>query len=165
MLQPGLVEVVTEALAESGLEAGTLTLEITESDLLLETEEIVSRLQDLKELGVRLAIDDFGIGYSSLSYLGKFPVDVLKIDRSFMARLTSETDPALTQAVVELGHRLSLEVVAEGIEEQNQLTALRALKCGRGQGFFFARPLEVRGVEELMDRGLLKSAVDIAGKA
>ena len=165
LLQPGLVEVVTEALAESGLEAGTLTLEITESDLLLETEEIVSRLQDLKELGVRLAIDDFGIGYSSLSYLGKFPVDVLKIDRSFMTRLTSETDPALTQAVVELGHRLSLEVVAEGIEEQNQLTALRALKCGRGQGFFFARPLEVRGVEELMDRGLLKSAVDIAGKA
>ncbi|MGH2787167.1 MAG: putative bifunctional diguanylate cyclase/phosphodiesterase [Actinomycetota bacterium] len=165
VLQPSLVEVVRGALSDSGLDPETLTLEITENDLLLETEEIVGRLRGLKELGVRLAIDDFGTGYSSLSYLGRFPVDVLKIDRSFMSRLASEKDPALTQAVVELGHTLSLEVVAEGIEDLSQLTALRALKCGRGQGFYFARPLEVAGVEELMDRGLLRSAAKTVGDA
>jgi diguanylate cyclase (GGDEF)-like protein/PAS domain S-box-containing protein len=163
VLQPSLVDVVRGALSDSGLEPGTLTLEITENDLLLDSDEIVGRLQDLKELGVRLAIDDFGTGYSSLSYLGKFPVDVLKIDRSFMSRLASERDPALTQAVVELGHTLSLEVVAEGIEDPKQLTALRALKCGRGQGFYFARPLEVAGVEKLINRGLLRSAAETAG--
>jgi diguanylate cyclase (GGDEF)-like protein/PAS domain S-box-containing protein len=164
VLRPGLVEAVREALSSSGLGPESLTLEITENDLVLETDEIVGRLRELKDLGVRLAIDDFGTGYSSLSYLGRFPVDVLKIDRSFMARLAHEDESALTHAVVELGHTLSLEVVAEGIEDPEQLTALRALKCGHGQGFYFARPLNEKGVEDLLDQRLPTAATEPAGR-
>jgi diguanylate cyclase (GGDEF)-like protein/PAS domain S-box-containing protein len=154
ILQPTLVEAVSAALFESGLDPATLTLEITEHDLLRGIDEVVGRLEALKTLGVRIAIDDFGTGYSSLSYLGRFPVDVLRIDRSFMARLAEEGEAALTEAVVQLGRTLSLEVVAEGIEELEQLLVLRTLDCGRGQGFYFARPLDHKACQELMDRGL-----------
>jgi len=153
VLQSTLVDAVKEALDESGLAPEKLTLEITESDLMVDTEEILDRFNALKKLGVRIAIDDFGTGYSSLSYLGRFPVDVLKIDRSFMSTLTDEGDPSLADAIVELGHRLSLEVVAEGIERRDQLQALRTLHCAHGQGFYFSPPLAEWGIEELLAHG------------
>lgn len=153
VLQAALVDAVKEALDASGLAPEKLTLEITESDLMVDTEEILDRFKALKQLGVRIAIDDFGTGYSSLSYLGRFPVDVLKIDRSFMSTLSGKGDPSLADAIVDLGHRLSLEVVAEGIERGEQLQALRTLHCAHGQGFYFSPPLVETGIEELLQQG------------
>jgi EAL domain-containing protein (putative c-di-GMP-specific phosphodiesterase class I) len=101
----------------------------------------VQRLAELKQLGVKLALDDFGTGYSSLSYLSKFPVDVLKMDRSFLRADVSKQTTDLATAVVALGGTLSLEVVAEGIEESAQWHTLRDLGCDMGQGFYFARPM------------------------
>ena len=133
---------VRDALADSGLAAERLTLEITESVLMHDTELAVERLEDLKALGVRLALDDFGTGYSSLSYLSRFPVDILKMDRSFLREGSSPTANGLATAVLGLGATLSLEVVAEGIEDEEQWHALRELGCGFGQGFLFARPMD-----------------------
>ena len=141
----GFVDEVACALADSGLDAGRLVLEVTESSLVGDLE--AERLQALRRLGVRLAIDDFGTGYSSLSYLRKFPMDVLKIDRSF-TRDACE-DSALLQAIVAMGESLGLVLVPEGIEEPEQAEALRALGCRLGQGFLFGRPVpadELTGV-------------------
>ena len=116
-----IVADVRDALDESGLEPGQLTLEITESVLMADTELAVARLSELKALGVRLALDDFGTGYSSLSYLSRFPVDILKMDRSFLSDGAAPQAAGLANAVVGLGATLSLEVVAEGIEMPEQL--------------------------------------------
>jgi diguanylate cyclase (GGDEF)-like protein len=137
-----IVADVRDALEEAGLEPERLTLEITESVLMDDTELAVSRLRDLKALGVTLALDDFGTGYSSLSYLSRFPVDILKMDRSFLSEVSTPESHTLANAVVGLGATLSLEVVAEGIEEIEQANTLRELGCDLGQGFLFARPLE-----------------------
>jgi EAL domain-containing protein (putative c-di-GMP-specific phosphodiesterase class I) len=102
----------------------------------------VQRLEELKQLGVRLAMDDFGTGYSSLSYLSRFPVDILKMDRSFLTDGASPTSSALASAVIALGATLQIEVVAEGIEYPEQWRGLRELGCGTGQGFLFARPMD-----------------------
>ena len=142
-----LMDCAKAALDETGLEPSRLCLEITESVLMEDVESSIESLLGLKALGVRLAIDDFGTGYSSLGYLRRFPVDVVKIDRSFVAGLG--TDPAATAivaAVVNLSHALGLCVVAEGVETQEQLVALRALRCDRAQGFHWSRPM---AVEEL----------------
>jgi len=135
-----IVADVRDALTDSGLDPAHLTLEITESVLMADTELAVQRLSELKELGVRLALDDFGTGYSSLSYLSRFPVDILKMDRSFL-RDGSAPD-VLANAVVGLGATLSLDVIAEGIELPEQWQTLRALGCGLGQGYLFARPMD-----------------------
>ena len=133
-----LVGDVSRALQCSGLEAGNLVIELTESTIMHNTEDNLTRLQALKALGVRLAIDDFGTGYSSLSYLHRFPIDILKIDRSFVSRLTESGDgPELARAVVMLGDTLGLETVAEGIEQEDQVAALLELGCVAGQGFLF----------------------------
>jgi EAL domain-containing protein (putative c-di-GMP-specific phosphodiesterase class I) len=137
---------VRDALAESGLPAEQLTLEITESVLVVDLDLAVQRLEQLRALGVRLAMDDFGTGYSSLSYLSRLPVDVLKMDRSFLRDGASPEMSSLASAVVALGETLSLEVVAEGIEHLEQWQTLRDLGCGLGQGFYFARPMEARDV-------------------
>jgi EAL domain-containing protein (putative c-di-GMP-specific phosphodiesterase class I) len=141
-LQQGdLVRDVDQALRDSGLDAGSLILELTEGTFMHNTAANLDRLQELKALGVRLAIDDFGIGYSSLAYLHRFPIDVLKIDRSFVNRLVSEGEgPELARAVVMLGETLGLDTIAEGIESDKQAAALIALGCRAGQGFLFARP-------------------------
>ena len=133
-----IVADVQEALDLSGLPPSSLVLEITESVMLADTELAVRRLQDLKSLGVRLAMDDFGTGYSSLSYLGQFPVEILKMDRSFLA---SRDNDALAAAIIALGENLTLEVVAEGIEHSDQATWLQDQGCELGQGFHFARPM------------------------
>jgi len=139
-LQHGeLVDDVAAALQASGLEAGNLVIELTESTMMYNNDANLERLQRLKELGVRLAIDDFGTGYSSLSYLHRFPFDILKIDRSFVSRLaSSEEGPELARAVVTLGETLGLDTVAEGIEVEAQVGALLDLGCVAGQGHLFA---------------------------
>jgi EAL domain-containing protein (putative c-di-GMP-specific phosphodiesterase class I) len=144
---------VRDALEESGLPAASLTLEITESVLMADTDLAVQRLAELKELGIKLALDDFGTGYSSLSYLSKFPVDVLKMDRSFLRDGASPQQADLATAVVALGSTLSLEVVAEGIELPEQWTTLRDLGCEMGQGFYFARPMKAEAALAFLAAG------------
>jgi diguanylate cyclase (GGDEF)-like protein len=139
---------VEHALAVSGLEPTALTLEITETALMRNADETAARLRAIKELGVRIAIDDFGTGYSSLSHLQRFPVDALKIDRSFLVQIAENPEgETLIRTLVRLGKALSIETLAEGIEHAEQLTMLREEQCDSGQGFLFARPLEVHAAE------------------
>jgi diguanylate cyclase (GGDEF)-like protein len=144
-LQHGdLVQDVSYALRESGLEPSNLVIELTESTIMYNTDLNLERLRQLKSLGVRLAIDDFGTGYSSLSYLHRFPIDILKIDRSFVTRLTHADDgPELARAVITLGETLGLDSVAEGIELESQVVALLYLGCVAGQGFLFCEPISL----------------------
>jgi diguanylate cyclase (GGDEF)-like protein len=143
-----LVADIEGALADSGLEAGALTIEITETTLMRNIEETVDRLTAIKRLGVRIAIDDFGTGYSSLAHLQKFPVDALKIDRSFISGLKHNKEgETLIRTLVQLGKALSIETFAEGIEQQQELSLLRDQACDNGQGFLFARPLDVPATE------------------
>ncbi|CAN5715575.1 hypothetical protein BH24CHL8_BH24CHL8_01830 [soil metagenome] len=122
-------------------------LEITESSLMQDSEATIDRLEGLKRLGVRLAVDDFETGDSSLGYLRRFPVDILDIDRSFVTGVDGGVkESTLCRAIVALGQSLGLETLAEGIETQGQLGALRSLGCELGQGFLFARPLEADAV-------------------
>ncbi|MBA3532407.1 MAG: EAL domain-containing protein [Ardenticatenales bacterium] len=149
--QPQLVNMVSQVLQYSGLPPGSLKLEITESVLVEDAILTSETLRRLKELGVLLAIDDFGVGYSSLSYLKHFPVDSLKIDRSFIRGLGAEQgDTAIVLAVVTLARSLSLQVVAEGVESVQQLTMLRELGCEVVQGYYFARALPVGEVDPLL---------------
>jgi diguanylate cyclase (GGDEF)-like protein/PAS domain S-box-containing protein len=145
-----IVADVRQALDESGLEPAALVLEITESVMLADTDLAVRRLQELKELGVRLAMDDFGTGYSSLSYLGRFPVDILKMDRSFLA---SRSNDSLAAAIIALGENLTLEVVAEGVEHPEQALWLQDVGCELGQGFHFARPMTDGALLEYLVEG------------
>ncbi|MGN9839049.1 putative bifunctional diguanylate cyclase/phosphodiesterase [Nonomuraea sp. H19] len=152
---PRFVETVEEALAESGLPASALTLEVIEEMLVEDAGETVKRLSELRALGVRLAIDDFGTGYASLAFLRQLPVDMIKIDPSFVAGLgRDDTLTLLTRTIVRLGHDLGLIVVAEGIERPEQLELLREMGCTRGQGFLVARPMAARGVDSLMRTSL-----------
>ena len=137
--QGNLVADVRAALEISGLDPANLVIELTESTIMQNTEFNLERFRELKALGVRLAIDDFGIGYSSLSYLHRFPIDILKIDRAFVSRLTEQDGgPELARAVVMLATTLGLETVAEGIENEDQVATLLDLGCVAGQGFLFA---------------------------
>jgi len=146
---------VTAALRESSLEPSALTLEITES-MLLDTQPVVTRLEDLKRLGVRIAIDDFGTGYSSLNYLRRFPVDILKIAKPFVDEVSSSADQErLTSAIVRLGATLGLDTVAEGIERKSQRDRLRSLRCRYGQGHFFSPPMPSADVESALRRSLV----------
>ena len=151
---PGLVDVVAAALAESGLPASALLLEMTESVLLGRTEEAVGVLRALKRLGVRIAIDDFGTGFSSLSYLSRFPVDVLKIDKNFIEEIEEGGEKAgLARTIVDLGRTLRLATVAEGIERHTQVHALRAMGCAFGQGYLFGRATPATGINDLLQVG------------
>ena len=139
---PRFVESVAEVLEETGLPPHALTIEVKEEVLVEDAGQNVERLSALRDLGVRLAIDDFGTGYASLAYLGQLPVDIIKIDPSFVAGLgRDETLTLLTRTIVRLGHDLGLVVVAEGIERPEQLELLREMGCPRGQGFLVARPM------------------------
>jgi diguanylate cyclase (GGDEF)-like protein len=139
---PGLVPMIVSALARTGLDAANLTLEITEGTLLTPGFETVQRIGELRALGLRLAIDDFGTGYSSLGYLHAFQIDELKIDRSFVPGGQGVGDAhVLSQAIVELGRALGLDMIAEGIETQDQADWFRTLGCRLGQGYLFARPM------------------------
>jgi diguanylate cyclase (GGDEF)-like protein len=148
--QPDMCDVVRSALQDAGLPPANLTLEITESVMLRETDSTLARLRELKALGLSLAVDDFGTGYSSLSYLQRFPIDVLKIDKAFVDAVGSGTDNALTRAIVALGTALGLTMVAEGIERAEQVEGLRFLGCGFGQGYFFSPPLPAEEFAKLL---------------
>ncbi len=148
------VDHVREALSKSGLDPGSLILEVTETSLMRDTNATVSRLKALKKLGVLVAVDDFGTGYSSLAYLRQFPVDALKIDRSFVAAMgDSPESVALVHTLVQLGRTLGIETLAEGIEEQWQLQRLQHESCERGQGFLFSRPVDSAAIEVLLSGG------------
>jgi diguanylate cyclase (GGDEF)-like protein len=148
---PSVVEDVRAALDESGIEPASLVLEITESTLMHDTPSTIEKLNSLKGLGVMLAIDDFGTGYSSLSYLQRFPIDALKIDRSFISGVTAGIeDSALTEAIIRMARSLSLDTVAEGIEHPEQLERLTQLGCGSGQGFLLARPVPAEDIRALL---------------
>jgi diguanylate cyclase len=151
---PSLAEEVAALLQQSGLSPNTLILEITESVLMHDTDYTTTKLKELKALGVLLAVDDFGTGYSSLSYLRGFPVDILKIDRSFISSLddSTEKDLALPRAIVALGRALDLQTIAEGIETPEQLSQLRAMVCDQAQGYYFAKPLWVEEAERLLKK-------------
>ncbi|MEV6600759.1 EAL domain-containing protein [Actinoplanes sp. NPDC051346] len=140
--QPGFVDQVRDSLAAAGAEPGWLQLEITESLVLRDAEQVCADLQELRALGVRVAIDDFGTGYSSLSYLRQIPVDVLKIDKSFIDDIIgSEQQRALVDAIVTLARNLDLAVVAEGIEDAEQRAVLAGMGCPYGQGYLFSKPV------------------------
>ena len=142
---------VTDALAGSGLDAQALTLEITETTLMRNAEDTARRLCSVKDLGVRIAIDDFGTGYSSLAHLQRFPVDALKIDRSFISQLAENPEgKTLIRTLVELGKALSIETLAEGIEQEHELSLLQEQQCDSGQGYLFARPLDVDAAEAFL---------------
>ncbi len=148
LAQPDLVDHVGRALAETGLDPRALTLEITESTLLGGGERPLQALRELKDLGIRLALDDFGTGYSSLAYLTRLPLDELKLDRAFIARLepgSQETE--VTAAIMEMASAMHLQVVAEGVETPEHLEMLQALGCPLGQGFYFARPMPPADLE------------------
>ncbi len=143
-----LVEDVRAALEMSGYPASSLTLEITETAIMKNVNTVVPRLRALKETGVRIAIDDFGTGYSSLGYLQQFPVDTIKIDRSFISNMADSPESgALIRTLVQLGKTLGLETLAEGIEESDQYSKLEREHCDSGQGYLYARPLDVDEVE------------------
>ncbi len=160
LISPHLADEVETALALSGLDPHRLILEITESVLMEDPEQAAKALAQLRETGIRIAVDDFGTGYSSLSHLQRFPVDVLKIDKSFIDPLVN-TDPAssaLVTAIIGLAQSLGLDVIAEGIEHQSQLHRLVDLGCDQGQGFLMARPLDREAAESVIADNELTAA-------
>ena len=147
----GFEETVRQALEESGLDPRFLILEITETTLMRNPERVSIRLGQLKQLGIRLSVDDFGTGYSSLAYLRQFPMDALKIDRSFITGLAKSSEArALVHSLIQLGKGLHLDIVAEGIEHDDQLTQLKVESCDHGQGFLLARPLKTQAATRFL---------------
>ena len=133
------------------MEPHRLSLEITESLLVEDVDTATTMLHALKALGVQLELDDFGTGYSSLSYLKRFPLDALKLDRTFVSGLgTDRTEVAIAAAIITMARALGMEVVAEGVENTDQLACLRELECPLGQGFYFARPMPAEEVPEFL---------------
>ncbi|MGH2594655.1 MAG: putative bifunctional diguanylate cyclase/phosphodiesterase [Actinomycetota bacterium] len=162
LARPEIVDEVRDILADTGLSAPALILEITESMVMQDMELAIERLNQLKQLGVLLAIDDFGTGYSSLNYVRRFPVDILKVDKSFIDEVADGGESsALTAAVIELAGILNLKPVAEGIERADQLERLMELKCDMGQGYLFARPLDPRALRTLLqERSTMHAEAD-----
>jgi diguanylate cyclase (GGDEF)-like protein/PAS domain S-box-containing protein len=158
--QGGLVASVGSALKETGVEPNWLEVELTESMLMQSVDTTLKTLFQLKDMGVRLAIDDFGTGYSSLSYLKRFPLDTLKIDRSFVKDLPRDPeDAAITKAIIAMSHSLKLSVVAEGVETAEQLAFLQQHACDLVQGFLFSRPVAAEDIPAMLSAGALKVAV------
>lgn len=148
--RPGFIELVEKVLAETKISPNLLELEITESSIMGQTESSIDKLFQLKQLGISLAIDDFGTGYSSLRYLRKFPVSILKIDRSFVAGIPEQSDSGcICSSIIALAHSLELEVVAEGVEEEEQAEWLIEQNCEYVQGFLYSRPLPVVEIEKI----------------
>jgi EAL domain-containing protein (putative c-di-GMP-specific phosphodiesterase class I) len=174
LAEPGLVASVRAALEDAGLDPAHLVLEITETLLLVDLPRTVDTLAELRALGVRLAVDDFGTGYSSLSYLENLPVDILKIDKSFVDRIgepgadagpaddAGRQQPVMVSAISRLGHALQLKLVAEGIELAEQVSTLRDLACQYGQGYYFARPLSPDDLGTLLRRQADEPGWDLA---
>lgn len=151
LAEDNIVDLLEEVLTRSSLPPRDLKIEITESLIMTNPELAAQTLARIKELGVTLSLDDFGTGYSSLSYLRRFPIDTLKMDRSFVGRMdTDERDMELVRMIIMLAHTLGMEVIGEGIESESQLELLRELNCEFGQGYFFARPLTAEAAAEFL---------------
>ncbi len=160
---PSLIESLRFALTESALASTSLVLEITESALMQQTDVMLAQLRTLKSLRIRLALDDFGMGASSLSYLKRFPIDLLKIAKPFVDVVThATTDTALARAIIGLGETLNLQTVAEGVETAGQLHELRSLGCDLGQGNYISRPLTIDAMDALLASPDALSAVQPA---
>jgi diguanylate cyclase (GGDEF)-like protein len=154
LARPGFVGIVRNAIEDAHLRSGDLRLEITETTLMENPELAKQVLQELRAMGVKIYLDDFGTGFSSLSHLHRFPVDTLKIDRSFVASLNGEVQrSAFIESILALANSLGTRVIAEGVETQGQLDELLRLGCGEAQGFFFAGPLSPGAAEALLARG------------
>jgi len=147
-----LVPLIARVLYEARLDPGSLEIEITESTVMHAGERMVEMLHAIKKLGVHIAVDDFGTGYSSLSYLKRFPVDRLKIDRSFVQHITDADDAVIVRAIIALGHNLGLKVLAEGVETEAQLAFLRANDCDEMQGFYFSKPVSAWQMTKLLSK-------------
>jgi EAL domain-containing protein (putative c-di-GMP-specific phosphodiesterase class I) len=146
---PDIVDVVGAVLSETGLDPALLDLEITETVLMEDPEASAQTLEALKALGVRIVLDDFGTGFSSLAYVRRFPIDVLKVDRSFVQDLgDGATDATIVEAVLSMARGLRVGVIAEGVETPAQSRALEALGCELAQGYLFARPLDPADLEQ-----------------
>ena len=144
-----------DALSRSGLPPGSLILEITESSLMHDAESTAGMLRALRNMGVRISVDDFGTGYSSLAYLKRFPLDVIKIDKSFVHDLCADDeDAAIVRAIIALAHSMRRATVAEGVETSGQIDRLKGEKCRFFQGFYFGRPMSASAMlERLQDQG------------
>jgi diguanylate cyclase (GGDEF)-like protein/PAS domain S-box-containing protein len=154
------VEVVSTTLRETGLEARYLDLELTESVLMQDAETAAAILHALKMVGVHIAVDDFGTGFSSLSYLRQFPIDILKIDKSFIHQITSDpNDSTIVSAIIDMGKNLKQRVIAEGIETQEQRAFLQARHCAEGQGYLFSRPLAAAQFAHLLQMGIVETVL------
>ncbi len=153
-VQANVVGSIKEILDANNLQPKHIHLEITESVLVDNTQEVAQVLKQLKSLGVILCLDDFGTGYSSLSYLHHFPIDILKIDRSFVMGMSSSDEDnskiEIIQTILALAENMSINVVAEGVETKEQLAKLKALKCQYGQGYFFSKPVDSKAIEGLL---------------
>jgi EAL domain-containing protein (putative c-di-GMP-specific phosphodiesterase class I) len=158
LLDPGFVDEVARALARVEVPSSALVLEITETSLMADPERAITALHRLRDLGIRLSVDDLGTGYSSLAYLQRLPVDEVKIDRSFLAELETAEAQAVVGAIVELGHRLGKQVVAEGVEREESLGVLRAMGCDSAQGFWIARPMAAVQLTKFLEGGPPRAA-------
>ena len=163
-MQADLAEQISKILMETGLSPCSLKLEITEGVIMENAKSVKDVLQELKALGIRLGIDDFGMGYSSLSYLHRSLIDTVKIDRSFVDQMGSNLETAaIVRTIVTLAHHLGMDVIAEGLETMEQLTRLSALECEYGQGYLFSKPVDGKAAEALLStrrRGIS----DVSGK-
>ncbi len=149
--QPDLIERIEQILTESGLEARSLKIEITESTIIENLEAATATLKRLKELGIKVSLDDFGTGYSSLSYLHRFPVDTLKIDRSFVTRMNLPKNSEIIRTIVSLASNLGMDVIAEGVETGEQVIQLSGMNCEYVQGFLISRPIDARSARALIE--------------
>lgn len=145
------IEKINQILTQTGLDSRSLKLEITESTLMENVEVTTKMLRQLRARKINLSLDDFGTGYSSLSYLHRFPLNTLKIDRSFVSRMkANDRNSEIVRAIVTLAHTLGMDVTAEGVETQEQLEQLKLLRCEQGQGYLFSRPLNQKAAEALL---------------
>src|ERR1039457_390206 len=148
---PDFITLLEQALGPEGESRAALDIEITEGVLMDKTDEVIRKLNSIRQLGVHVAIDDFGTGYSSLRYLARLPIDTLKIDRSFVTAMTDDADDmSIVSSIITLAQGLDLDVVAEGVETEEELKLLRLLRCDQMQGYLFSRPVAKEALEQLL---------------
>jgi diguanylate cyclase (GGDEF)-like protein len=153
--QPNLLKVITDIIQKTGVDSDCLVLELTESSIMKNAESAIETLSELKKMGIKIAIDDFGTGYSSLGYLKRLPIDILKIDRSFVCDVTTDADDAaLVMAIITLAHNLGLKVIAEGVETEEQLRFLRLLRCDDWQGYLSSEPMPAANMSRFLTKAM-----------
>jgi EAL domain-containing protein (putative c-di-GMP-specific phosphodiesterase class I) len=166
LVRDTIVDEVARAVDESGIRASWLVLEVTETVLMADPVVAATALGHMRDLGVRIALDDFGSGYSSLSHLRRFPIDIVKIDKSFVDDVAGEgARSAIARGIIDLGRAMQIQTVAEGIEWDEQAETLRRLGCELGQGFFFARPMGAEAWANLLRTDLMLEEGGVAGPA